>query len=131
MAAAAISSDIASRPETKAVLRMTNAPRFMNKDEGTKHLLRRVLYRYVPRALIDRPKHAAIGQLQRNGGAVNLDHLTGTDIANDPQKLPIVDYFQKLKAEKRLSAAAYEKITWRNADRLLKLGFGSESVSWK
>ena len=48
-----------------------------------------------------------------------------TDIANDPQNLPIVDYFLKLKAEKPISAAAYEKITWRNADRLLKLGFGS------
>ena len=48
-----------------------------------------------------------------------------TDIANDPQKMPIVDYFLKLKAEKLISEAAYEKITWRNADRLLKLGFGS------
>jgi uncharacterized protein len=49
----------------------------------------------------------------------------GTDIANDPQKPPIVDYFRKLKAENLISAAAYEKITWRNADRLLKLDFGS------
>jgi hypothetical protein len=48
-----------------------------------------------------------------------------TDIANDPQKVPIVDYFRKLKAEKLISAAAYEKITWRNTDRLLKLGLGS------
>jgi len=49
----------------------------------------------------------------------------GTDIANVPQKLPIVDYFRKLKAEKLISPAAYEKITWQNANRLLKLGIGS------
>ena len=49
----------------------------------------------------------------------------GTDIANVPQKLPIVDYFHKLKAEKLISQAAYEKITWQNANRLLKLGLGS------
>ena len=46
----------------------------------------------------------------------------GTDIANVPQKLLIVDYFKILKAEKLISEAAYEKITWRNADRLLGLG---------
>jgi hypothetical protein len=46
----------------------------------------------------------------------------GTDIANVPQKLPIVDYFHKLQAEKLLSAAAYGKITWQNASALLKLG---------
>jgi hypothetical protein len=45
-----------------------------------------------------------------------------TDIANVPQKLPIVDYFLKLKAEKLISPAAYEKITRRNANRLLNLG---------
>ena len=46
----------------------------------------------------------------------------GTDIANVPQKLPIVGYFNTLKAEKLISTAAYEKITWRNANRLLDLG---------
>lgn len=46
----------------------------------------------------------------------------GTDIANVPQDLPIVAYFKKLKAEKRISDDAYEKITWKNADRLLGLG---------
>lgn len=46
----------------------------------------------------------------------------GTDIANVPQKLPIVDYFRNLWAEKLISPAAYEKITWQNADKLLKLG---------
>jgi len=45
----------------------------------------------------------------------------GTDIANVPQELPIVDYFRKLKSERLLSAAAYEKITWQNANSLLGL----------
>ncbi len=45
----------------------------------------------------------------------------GTDIANDPQELLIVDYFRKLKQEKRISAEAYEKITWRNAVDLFSL----------
>ena len=48
----------------------------------------------------------------------------GTDIANVPQKLPIVDYFHKLEAEKLISRAAYDKITWQNANRLLKLNIG-------
>lgn len=46
----------------------------------------------------------------------------GTDIANDPQELPIVGYFAKLKAEQLISNEAYEKITWRNARDLLGLG---------
>jgi len=46
----------------------------------------------------------------------------GTDIANVPQKLPIVGYFQRLKDEALISEAAHEKITWRNANRLLGLG---------
>jgi uncharacterized protein len=46
----------------------------------------------------------------------------GTDIANVPQKLPIVDYFRTLKRDKLISEEAYEKITWRNANRLLNLG---------
>ena len=46
----------------------------------------------------------------------------GTDIANVPQKLPIVPYFKKLKEEKLISAQAYEKIAWKNASRLLGLG---------
>jgi uncharacterized protein len=46
----------------------------------------------------------------------------GTDIANVPQKLPIVDYFRKLQAEKLISSAAYDKITWQNTNQLLKLG---------
>ena len=46
----------------------------------------------------------------------------GTDIAREVQELPIVDYFRKLKADKALSEETYENITWRNANRLLKLG---------
>jgi len=48
--------------------------------------------------------------------------LFGTDIANVPQELPIVDYFRKLKKGKLISKEAFEKITWRNASRLLGLG---------
>jgi predicted TIM-barrel fold metal-dependent hydrolase len=44
-----------------------------------------------------------------------------TDIANIPQELPIVAYFEKLKADACISDEAYEKITWRNAVRLLGL----------
>ena len=46
----------------------------------------------------------------------------GTDICNVPQENPIVPYFRKLKADKLISEQAYEKITWRNANRLLGLG---------
>jgi len=45
----------------------------------------------------------------------------GTDIANVPQKLPIVDYFRKLKDNCLICSAAYTKITWYNASQLLKL----------
>ena len=48
--------------------------------------------------------------------------LFGTDIANVPQELPIVPYFKKLKEERLISEEAHEKITWKNADRLLGLG---------
>jgi hypothetical protein len=43
----------------------------------------------------------------------------GTDIANDPQELPIVEYFQELKREGRISEEAFEKITHRNTEALL------------
>lgn len=46
----------------------------------------------------------------------------GTDIANTPQELPIVDYFKKLETEKLIPEPAFEKITWKNANRLLGLG---------
>jgi len=46
----------------------------------------------------------------------------GTDIANVPQDLPIVDYFKTLEADELISDEVCEKITWRNANRLLDLG---------
>ena len=45
----------------------------------------------------------------------------GTDIAGDPQNLPIVDYFKRLAAENLISQEAFEKIAWKNANRLLGL----------
>ena len=45
----------------------------------------------------------------------------GTDIANVPQELPIVPYFEELKTKRLISAEAYEKITWQNAARILSL----------
>ncbi|MCK5802763.1 MAG: amidohydrolase family protein [Lentisphaeria bacterium] len=45
----------------------------------------------------------------------------GTDIANDPQTLDIVPYFENLKVERLISEAAWEKIAWRNAQKLLGL----------
>ena len=45
----------------------------------------------------------------------------GTDICNNLQETPIVGYFRKLKAEKLISAEAYEKITWKNAAELLDI----------
>lgn len=46
----------------------------------------------------------------------------GTDIASDPQDLPIVPYFRRLREEKLVSTEALDKICWRNANRLLGLG---------
>jgi len=46
----------------------------------------------------------------------------GTDMANVPQKLPIVDYFRDLRQRRLISLEAWEKITWRNASRILRLG---------
>jgi predicted TIM-barrel fold metal-dependent hydrolase len=43
----------------------------------------------------------------------------GTDIDVVPINLPIVPYFRKLKKEKLISETAYEKITWKNATKLL------------
>ena len=48
--------------------------------------------------------------------------LFGTDIANVPQELPIVPYFREIREKNLISREAYEKITWRNANRLLGLG---------
>jgi uncharacterized protein len=43
----------------------------------------------------------------------------GTDIDTVPIDLPIVPYFKKLKEQRLISDAAYEKITWKNATKLL------------
>lgn len=51
--------------------------------------------------------------------------LFGTDLSGvvwPNQRPPIVPYFQKLQDEKLISSEAYEKITWKNANRLLGLG---------
>jgi predicted TIM-barrel fold metal-dependent hydrolase len=43
----------------------------------------------------------------------------GTDLAYIPQELPQVAFFRKLKDQKLISEAAYEKIAWKNAYKLL------------
>lgn len=53
----------------------------------------------------------------------------GTDIANVPQELPIVCYFERLRKEDLISGDAYEKITWRNACRLLGLDLETGDVT--
>ncbi len=47
--------------------------------------------------------------------------LFGTDIVYPLQELPIVPFFRKLAEEKLITEEAYEKITWKNAKRLLGL----------
>ena len=51
----------------------------------------------------------------------------GTDVCNDPQENPIVAYFQKLDRDRLISREAWEKITWRNANRLLGLGLDEQA----
>lgn len=48
----------------------------------------------------------------------------GTDIANQQQDCPLGPYFQELRRKRLISAEAWEKIAWRNADKLLGLGLG-------
>lgn len=43
----------------------------------------------------------------------------GTDIANAPQDLPIVEYFDTLRAQRILDTKILDKIEWRNAQTLL------------
>jgi len=45
----------------------------------------------------------------------------GTDICELPGEYPQVEFFKKLKNEKIISTEIYEKITWKNAARLLEL----------
>ena len=44
-----------------------------------------------------------------------------TDIAVTPQETPIVEWFQGLKRDRKISLEAWEKIAWKNAARLLTL----------
>ena len=46
----------------------------------------------------------------------------GTDIASYDQVNDCVPYFRKLKEEKLVPDEVFEKITWKNANRLLNLG---------
>ena len=48
--------------------------------------------------------------------------LWGTDICGPGQELPQVEFFHKALADGNISLQAYEKITWRNINRLLNLG---------
>ena len=47
--------------------------------------------------------------------------LFGTDICRVNQELPIVSYFEKIRIEGKISQTAYDKITKKNAERILKL----------
>ena len=47
--------------------------------------------------------------------------LFGTDIANLDQKTPIIGYLDELLAEGAISEDTYEKVTWKNAVRVLRL----------
>jgi hypothetical protein len=47
--------------------------------------------------------------------------LFGTDVCHWPPAAPQMDYLHRALAEKRISRAAYEKIGWKNAKRLLGL----------
>ena len=47
--------------------------------------------------------------------------LFGTDIANLDQKTPIVGYLDELLAEESISEETYERVTWKNAVRLLDI----------
>ena len=48
----------------------------------------------------------------------------GTDICYVGQKLDNVTYWNDLRAKKLISAEAFEKISWKNANRELNLGLG-------
>ena len=45
----------------------------------------------------------------------------GTDICHQKQDVPQIPFFRRVGAERLISREAYEKITWRNANRLLGL----------
>ncbi len=47
--------------------------------------------------------------------------LFATDIANVPQETPLVAYLDELLAESAISRENYEKVSWKNAVRVLEL----------
>jgi uncharacterized protein len=62
----------------------------------------------------------------RSFGAAFLEEfndrlLFGTDIANVPQETPIVRYLDDLRASRAISDETYERVTWKNARRVLAL----------
>ncbi len=48
--------------------------------------------------------------------------MFGTDICAPSNSTPLVTYLRECREQGSLSAQAYEKITWRNANQLLQLG---------
>ncbi len=50
--------------------------------------------------------------------------LFGTDICAPHNETPLVDFLNQAGRDGSISRQAYEKIAWRNADRLLNLGLG-------
>ena len=54
--------------------------------------------------------------------------LFGTDICRPGQDTPLPDYLRKTHDEGKISDTVFEKITWQNADRLLRLGMEQEEV---
>lgn len=87
------------------------------------------LFRTYPNLLGDLSAGSGFGAISRDPefGYAFMEEFQdrlfwGTDIANVPQDLPIVGYFEKLEAERLISEEAFEKITWKNANRLLDLG---------
>jgi predicted TIM-barrel fold metal-dependent hydrolase len=53
--------------------------------------------------------------------------LFGTDFCWPNQEAEIVPYFHRLRDGRRISPEAWEKITWKNANRLLNLGLCEEA----
>jgi uncharacterized protein len=47
--------------------------------------------------------------------------MFGTDLCHIKQETPIVDYFKDIKEKKIISKSAYEKITHKNAEKILNL----------
>lgn len=52
--------------------------------------------------------------------------LFATDIASCGQELPIVPWFREVREKRLISPEACEKIAWRNADRVFRLGLATK-----